>query len=61
MKEIAIHVSRSPETLLELMENGMNVARMNFSHGSHEYHGETMNNVRIANKMYKVYSLVIGQ
>jgi len=46
-------VSRSPETLLELMENGMNVARMNFSHGSHEYHGETMNNVRIANKMYK--------
>ena len=26
-------VSRSPETLLELIENGMNVARMNFSHG----------------------------
>merc|ERR1712110_591730 len=46
-------VSRSPEVLLELIENGMNVARMNFSHGSHEYHGETINNVRIANKMYK--------
>ena len=26
-------VIRSPETLLELIENGMNVARMNFSHG----------------------------
>jgi len=46
-------VSRSPECLLELIENGMNVARMNFSHGSHEYHGETMANVRKANQMYK--------
>merc|ERR1711942_391074 len=45
-------VSRSPECLLELIENGMNVARMNFSHGSHEYHAQTMENVRIANKMY---------
>ena len=63
-------VSRNPETLLELIENGMNVARMTFSHGSvysfqliqaktlclsrsHEYHAQTMENVRIANRMYK--------
>merc|ERR1711962_1844944 len=46
-------VSRDPSLLLELIENGMNVARMNFSHGSHEYHAQTMENCRIAAKMYK--------
>merc|ERR1711962_1735662 len=46
-------VSREPSLLLELIENGMNVARMNFSHGSHEYHAQTMENCRTAAKMYK--------
>lgn len=46
-------VSRSPECLLELIENGMNVARMNFSHGSHDYHGGTIANCRTAAAMYK--------
>lgn len=46
-------VSREPAMLLELIENGMNVARMNFSHGSHEYHTQTMENCRVAAKMYK--------
>jgi len=45
-------VSRSVETLMEMMKAGMNIARMNFSHGSHEYHSGTMANVREATKKY---------
>jgi len=45
--------SRSPEILLELIENGMNIARMNFSHGSHEYHAGTIANCRAAAQLYK--------
>jgi len=45
-------VSRAVETLMSMMDVGMNIARMNFSHGSHEYHAETMANVREAAKKY---------
>ena len=45
-------VSRSPEMLEKMMEVGMNIARMNFSHGSHEYHAGTIANVRIAAENY---------
>ncbi|MBI5669781.1 MAG: pyruvate kinase [Chloroflexi bacterium] len=38
--------SRDEEILRQLIRNGMNVARINFSHGTHELHGETIDRIR---------------
>ena len=40
--------SRTVEQLEKLIDMGMSVARFNFSHGDHEYHLETLNNLRTA-------------
>ena len=39
-------VSDSREVLKSLIENGMNVARLNFSHGSYEWHGKVIDIIR---------------
>ena len=40
--------SRDPETLVRLVEAGMDVARLNFSHGNRELHAENAERVRAA-------------
>ena len=42
--------SRSPSVLKEMIRGGMNVARLNFSHGSLEEHREDIQNIRSASK-----------
>ncbi|MGZ4307580.1 MAG: pyruvate kinase, partial [Solirubrobacteraceae bacterium] len=40
--------SREPETLRRMVEAGLDVARLNFSHGSREIHAENAERVRAA-------------
>lgn len=44
--------SKAPEFLFQMIDTGMNVARMNFSHGSYDYHGDTIKNCREAAQNY---------
>lgn len=43
--------SREVPVLVEMMKSGMNVVRLNFSHGTYDYHGGTVKNVRDAVKI----------
>ncbi len=38
--------TRKPDVVRELIKSGMNVARLNFSHGDHDYHRETYEIIR---------------
>lgn len=43
--------SESVETLVKMIDAGMNVARLNFSHGDFEEHGARIKNIREASKI----------
>ena len=43
-------ISRSVEMLTKLIKNGLDVVRLNFSHGTHEYHTQTKLNALQAAK-----------
>jgi len=44
--------SRDVPMLEKMIDTGMNIARLNFSHGSHDYHAETIRNIRQAVENY---------
>lgn len=40
--------SNNPDTIRQLISSGLNIFRLNFSHGSHEIHGQSIENIRNA-------------
>ncbi|KAJ3636356.1 hypothetical protein Zmor_004515 [Zophobas morio] len=48
------------EMLLKLREAGMNIMRLNFSHGSHEFHGKLIDNLRETYSASPVYEVAIA-
>ncbi len=59
MKKVKIVCTLGPacgsrEILAEMVKAGMNVARLNFSHGSYESHGKNLENIRAVEKQLGV-------
>ena len=46
--------SKQTDFLVQMIDTGMNIARMNFSHGSYEYHGDTIANCRYVNSSFLI-------
>jgi pyruvate kinase len=50
----------SYEMLYELMKAGVNVFRLNFSHGTHQSHGEVIHHIRRLNAEYGYNTAILG-
>ena len=51
--------SESEEMLEKLMKAGMNVARLNFSHGSHEEHKARIDTRKVADRLGKTIGILL--
>lgn len=52
--------TNSPEVLVNLRKAGLNIVRMNFSHGSYEYHQSVVENARKSEELYPGRPLAIA-
>lgn len=52
--------SSSEEKIAELIRAGVNVFRLNFSHGSHSSHQELIKNIRAASEKSSIYVGILG-
>ena len=53
-------VTSSKENLIKLIASGVNVCRLNFSHGTHEEHIEVITNIREADKELGTNTAILG-
>ncbi len=52
--------SSSKEALLDLVQAGVNVFRLNFSHGAHAEHQKVIDNILEINEQYKVHTGILA-
>jgi pyruvate kinase len=52
--------SSSQETIEQMIKAGLNVCRINFSHGSYKDHGDTIKNIRAADKNLGTFTAILA-